>query len=163
MKYKSPFVKLKDMHSGFTLIELLVVISIIGVLMALSIFGLQGAREASRDSKRKADLEQIRSALEIYKADCDKYPVGTGNVSSILNTSGGQLKGDGTTASCSTNNVYLSQIPQDSNSPDRNYIYFSDGIVYQVCLALEGITGTVSCGGVSSCGTTSCNYLVKNP
>ncbi|MCK4588676.1 prepilin-type N-terminal cleavage/methylation domain-containing protein, partial [Candidatus Woesebacteria bacterium] len=62
------------MKKGFTLIELLVVISIIGILLALSIFGLQGARKSARDSKRKADIELIRSGIEIYKADCNVYP-----------------------------------------------------------------------------------------
>src|SRR3989344_5965218 len=64
---------------GFTLIELLVVISIVGSIIGLSVFGLQGARQSSRHSKRKADLEQIRSGLEIYKSDCDKYPITVGS------------------------------------------------------------------------------------
>ena len=63
------------MKKGFTLIELLVVLSIIGVLVGLSIFGLRSARESSRDGTRKADLELIRSGVEIYKADCDNYPL----------------------------------------------------------------------------------------
>ena len=61
-------------NKGFTLIELLVVISILGVLLALSVFGMQGARQSSRDGRRKADLEQIRSGLEMYRADCNAYP-----------------------------------------------------------------------------------------
>ena len=59
---------------GFTLIELLVVISIIGILIAVSIFGLSGARESARDARRKSDLELIRSGLELYRADCNAYP-----------------------------------------------------------------------------------------
>ena len=52
---------------GFTLIELLVTISIIGILIGLSVFGLQGARQSARDAKRKADLDmrlrQVMSGL----------------------------------------------------------------------------------------------------
>src|SRR5689334_22004949 len=90
-------------NSGFTLIELLVVISIIAILVGLSIFGLQGARESSRDAKRKADLEQIRSGIEIYRADCNTYPVGSGNASSVL---GSALMGDDSSTSCASTNTY---------------------------------------------------------
>jgi prepilin-type N-terminal cleavage/methylation domain-containing protein len=77
---------MKNSNKAFTLIELLVVISIIGILTGLSIFGLQGAREASRDATRKAALEQIRSGLEIYKADCDSYPIGNSLSSPLKGT-----------------------------------------------------------------------------
>lgn len=163
MKYRSSFLNSGNFSKGFSLIELLVVISIIGILMGLSIFGLQGAREASRDSKRKADLEQIRSALEIYKADCDKYPIGSGNPSVALDTGGGQLGGDGSTSSCPVTNAYMTHIPTDPTSPNGAYLYYSDGNVYQICANLENGTGVVTCGTVSSCGTGSCNYQVKNP
>ena len=59
---------------AFTMIELLVVISIIGIVVALSFFGIQNTRASSRDAKRKSDLETIRSVLELYKADCKEYP-----------------------------------------------------------------------------------------
>ena len=87
---------------GFTLIELLVVVSIIGILIALSIFGLQGARESSRDARRKADLETIRSGLEIYKADCNDYPPASKVVG------GSPLVGDGSPTSCAVTNTYIS-------------------------------------------------------
>src|SRR3990170_1677136 len=96
---------------GFTLIELLVVISIIGILIALSVFGLQGAREASRDAKRKADLELIRSGIEIYKSDCNSYPASLGAV----------LIGDDSNPSCDSGNTYIAQIPADPIDPSRSY------------------------------------------
>ncbi len=58
---------------GFTLIEMLVVIAIIGIVVSLSLFGLNGARESSRDAKRKSDLELIRAAIETYRSDCNNY------------------------------------------------------------------------------------------
>lgn len=71
---------------GFTLVELLVAISIIGVILSISFFGIQNARKSSRDAKRKSDLESVRSALEMYKADTGKYPSTSGgmNLSSSL-------------------------------------------------------------------------------
>lgn len=156
---------MKLKYSGFTLIELLVVISIIGVLIGLSVFGLQGDRESARDGTRKTDLETIRSAIEIYKSDCNSYPSGSGNPSSVLATSGTSLKGSGATTSCSSSNTYLSKIPADPVSPNRNYLYYSDGITYEICAAMEQSQsgGSVSCGGSTSCGSDPCNYKAVNP
>jgi general secretion pathway protein G len=138
---------------GFTLIELLVVISIIGILMALSIFGIQGARESSRDARRKADLELIRSGLEIYKSDCGDYPAALTS----------PLVGDGSPASCATTNTYISTVPTDPTSPARTYLYSRPTTsTYEMCAALEQGSGTVTCGGSSNCGET-CNYKVTNP
>ena len=50
---------------GFTLIELLVVISIIGFLATASMVVFNSVRMKARDSKRKADLTQIRKALDL--------------------------------------------------------------------------------------------------
>lgn len=147
---------------GFTLIEMLVVLAIMGVIVGLTLFGIGGAREASRDAKRKADLEVLRSAVEIYKADCNKYPLGEGNPSSVLATSGDSLSGDGSSSSCLTTNNYLNQIPSDPIDPNANYRYYSNGTIYEICAALEQGTGTVTCNGSSLCGKT-CNYKVTNP
>ena len=170
---------------GFTLIELLVVISIIGILLGLSIFGLQGARVSSRDAKRKTDLELIRSGLEIYKADCNGYPLSSPTfdpalVSASLDSGGGQLVGDNspTHPSCKPTNIYISSIPEDPTFPVASYIYWSNGITYELCSTLEkpaagaavvacgdiigGVT-TTSCASGASGGTASCYYSVKNP
>ena len=62
-------------NKGFTLIELLVAMTVASVLMGLALVSYQGARRSARDGKRKADLEQIRSALEMYRADNGQYPL----------------------------------------------------------------------------------------
>lgn len=153
-KFKTGFI----LVAGFTLIELLVVISIIGILIGLSVFGLQGARKASRDAVRKADLEQIRSGLGMYKADCNVYPSGL-NLSSATS-----LRGDGSTTACLVSNIYISEIPTDPISPAASYVYSSsDGITYTICASLEQGGSSVSCGGSTSCGGATCNYQVSNP
>jgi len=59
---------------GFTLIELMVTISIIAIIIAIGIASYTGINKRSRDTKRKSDLEQIRSALEMYRAQNGFYP-----------------------------------------------------------------------------------------
>lgn len=141
-------------QKGFTLIELLVVISIMGILISISVFGLQGARESSRDSQRKSDLELIRSGLEIYKSDCGQYPDGTSLASPLIGT-------DAPPASCSTGNTYISAIPTDPQDPERTYYYSSNGTTYVICASLEQSSAVVA--GCGSCGTATCNYKVINP
>ena len=127
---------------GFTLIELLVAMTVASVLMGLALVSYQGARKSARDGKRKADLEQIRSALEMCRADTGSYPT--------------SLPG-----SCS---AYLT-VPTDPLSPTYEYRYNGSPNSYTLCAYLEtgGITTNCSgsCGG--NCGTVTCNYKVCNP
>ncbi|MDP3696454.1 MAG: prepilin-type N-terminal cleavage/methylation domain-containing protein [Candidatus Taylorbacteria bacterium] len=51
---------------GFTLVELLVVIAIIGILATMILLQLGIARGRARDTKRVADMSQVRSVLELY-------------------------------------------------------------------------------------------------
>jgi len=64
---------------GFTLIELLVVIAIIGILAAMILVFVSGARAKARDSRRKSDLRSFKSALAQYFTDNDAYPAAAAN------------------------------------------------------------------------------------
>jgi type II secretion system protein G len=146
---------------GFTLIELLVVIAIIGILSAISLFALQNARQNSRDAKRKADLEAVRSALELYKSDCDIYP-------QTLPTSPNPLRGSGSPASCATTNTYISGMPADPVSTHRYPYSRPTTTTYVLCAALEQAPSPAmdvsACGSCGSCGAAcACNYIVVSP
>ncbi|PIR58360.1 MAG: hypothetical protein COU70_01305, partial [Parcubacteria group bacterium CG10_big_fil_rev_8_21_14_0_10_35_15] len=62
---------------GFTLVEILVVVTIIGLLTSIAAVSYSQFLKQSRDAKRKADLEQIRAALEMYRSNNDAYYPGT--------------------------------------------------------------------------------------
>ncbi|MFG0261280.1 MAG: DUF1559 domain-containing protein [Novipirellula sp. JB048] len=62
--------------AGFTLVELLVVISIIGVLVALSLSGVQAAREAARRTQCSNHLRQLGLGLHQFHTVHNTLPLG---------------------------------------------------------------------------------------
>ena len=140
---------------AFTLIELLIVMSIIGILAAISIFALAGARESARDGRRKSDLEAVRSAIEIYKADCDEYPP-----TASFPGAGSSLVGPVT---CPPGNTYMEEMPGDPLGGNYAYNRLTP-VTYTLCSTLEDppspANDTTGCG---SCAGGPCEYRVRNP
>src|SRR3989338_5975883 len=104
------------MHSrGFSLLELLVAIAIAAVVAGaiLSLIG-QGPGRYARDARRKSDLEQVRSALELYRNSNTTYPPCNGG-----------------TANCAVSSAnipaltssYINPMPDDPLNTTRDYIY----------------------------------------
>ena len=61
-------------NQGFTLIELLVVILILGLLAGIVGPRLFGHTEEAKLTKARVQIENLSSALKMYKIDNDQYP-----------------------------------------------------------------------------------------
>ncbi len=118
-----------DMNKGFTLIELLAVIAIVGIIGTASIAAINPLTQLkkSRDSKRKADVAQIKAAFELYRSDQGSYP------SSPIPGCSGTLMVSGTT--------YMKSMPCDpKNTGQYKYSYVPVGVPvtsYTIITCLE--------------------------
>lgn len=102
---------------GFTLIELLVVIAIIGILAAMVLVALNGARAKARDARRKNDLRSIKSALAQYNTDNDAFPAGTADDTF-------QVLAGSSVSTALTTAGYMKTVPEDPQSTNT-YQYLS--------------------------------------
>lgn len=127
---------------GFTMIELLVAATILAVLSAIGLVSFQSANIRARDGKRKADLEQARSGLELYRSDIGYYPKSYTLSNASWNAVISLIAGAG----------YLNAAAMDDpkNVSPNVYEYSSDanGKTYQVCATLE---------------STQASYCLANP
>lgn len=139
---------------GFTLTELLITVSIIAILVTIALAAYSTINKQSRDTKRKNDLEQIRSALEMYKSDKGYYPA--------VNTTGFDVAGN---LSATLTPTYVAIIPSDPLST-QHYTFEVTNLVgsnyygYCLCTSLEIQSASNTCA-VSL--PANCNYGVRNP
>ncbi|MBI5019583.1 type II secretion system protein [Candidatus Gottesmanbacteria bacterium] len=64
----------KKHKEAFTLVELLVSIAIIATIIGLALPNFLGARTRARDARRKGELNQLKTALQLYYNDYKVYP-----------------------------------------------------------------------------------------
>ncbi len=147
-------------RSGFTLIELLVSTTILAVLLTIVAVSFRKLNATARDTKRKADIQEMRGIIENYRAEMGTYP-------DYNNESGGyEYSADGN---------FLENIPADFMSHQftdplvaaefGNYYYYRyrvhnlPGCTYELSARMESSSGQ-SC---ASCGVTDASiYCVSD-
>lgn len=140
--------------SGFTLIEVLLVVVLLSILYVVGLSSYSKIQEKSLDQRRKADIEQVRLALEQYRSVNSAYPTPTG-------TSGLPF---GTNGLTDADNTYIELLPQDPQYPVRQYHYTTADDDYILSAQLIN-PETVACqvpAGNDACGQADsgfdCNY-----
>lgn len=117
-------------RKGFTLIEVLVTVSIIAILSSIGLATFTNSQKRARDARRQADLESVRSALELYRSDNPTLgyttPAGADGTNAKYSNLGALLT------------TYLSALPQDpKNVSPYQYTYAGGGTTYTVCATQE--------------------------
>lgn len=104
------------------MIELLVVATIMVVLSTIGLVSYNQAGQNARNGKRKADLETVRQALVLYRADVGSYPAGSSF-----------------TGMLTTIDDYISstEIKDPRNEGSYVYTYSSDGVTFTLEANLE--------------------------
>ena len=140
--------------TGFSLVEIMIVISILGIVMAGSFTAYTATQRNSRDARRQTDMENLRQALELYRADNGTYPVtGGGSWTNAVDLSGLLVP------------VYINKLPSDPRTGNPVYRYqatdLSSGRYYGYCVgaALE----SSSSAQLSCTPENGYNYGVKSP
>lgn len=131
-----------DLIRGFTLIELIVSITIIAVMTVLAIINFVDINKKARDSKRMADLEKVRVALELARQIGNTYPEFKTGLSP----------------------TYLSTFPVGPKGDIYDYTQLNSGFAYTLDASLEGLGSTNGSYTTSNCGAgLICNYRATNP
>jgi general secretion pathway protein G len=65
---------LKQIQKGFTLLEVMVVIVILGIIASMVVPNLMGNQEQAARQKAVVDIQQLESALDMYRLRNGFYP-----------------------------------------------------------------------------------------
>ena len=157
--------------------ELLVVMAILGILITVGLASYKSVQMKSRDARRKSDVRNIASSLELYVNDKSRYPGDDGNGKIMgCGTGDSQVCAWGSSMTDSKGTVYMISLPGDPVSGRQYYYdsYGSQGKGFQffarlensqdVDLSRESGTGNVYYYTGTLCfGTKKCNWGLASP
>ncbi|MBI4276298.1 type II secretion system protein [Candidatus Uhrbacteria bacterium] len=128
-------------QKGFTLLELLVVVAIIALLTAIAMVSLDYFKARARDSRRIANIAEIKNALSIYNAHHENYPVLTETcLNGIDDPLTRVLTADQVSLSPISDPTWPAQVPDPAKPKDGHcYTYKSldDGKSFELTYFLE--------------------------
>jgi prepilin-type N-terminal cleavage/methylation domain-containing protein len=131
--------------TGFTLVEMLIVIALIGILAAALVEKMDAALAQARDTRRKADMRKVQSALSTYLARYGNFPAtspgsyyGSSPLDGHITNGGNWIPGLAPT--------FIPRLPSDPQegamgnadllaacgSAHKIYLYMSDGQNYKL-------------------------------
>ncbi|MFK3739491.1 type II secretion system major pseudopilin GspG [Massilia sp. TN1-12] len=111
----------RNRQRGFTLVEIMVVVVIIGILGALVVPKLLGRTGESRVTAARTDIKTLKSALQLYKLDNQRYPTTEQGLQALV-----QKPTSGPAANGWKDGGYIERLPKD---PWGNaYQYLSPGL-----------------------------------
>jgi len=142
--------------AGFTLVELLVTLTILGILATIGLGQYHTSQAKARDAQRKADLDNIARALEMYYNDHQSYPL----------SEDGKIKVGSTTIEWGesfedASSIYMKKLPQDPLS-DQSYCYVSDGGYFKLYAKLENTHDAEYHSGYSCNGDDGYSYGIAS-
>lgn len=127
-------------RSGFTILELSIVIIIMAILSTLITAALGPIREANRNTKRVADIQEMQQALALYYRDWGDYPTAVTSGQSFVSGS----------------NTYMLTWPSnptphnDGSCADAEYSYsrvpIGGGVSYSIQFCISKRIGNVGAG-----------------
>lgn len=157
IKQNDPF---KDTEA-FTLVELLVVIAVLATVIGLAMPNFLGARARARDTKRKGELNQLKTALQLYYNDHKIFPAnsvmgginGCGTDGTDSCTAMGCFAAGGS-GSCDTANgtVYMLRLPGDTTS-SLFYYQVNSGSDFCAKIALENASDADTTASQTRCAS----------
>lgn len=121
---------------GFTLLEMLVVIFVIIMVAVGILISISDTRAKARDTRRRADLRQVATALALYFNENSAYPFTGLNRVWLGTCSGYESKGqsgaDGWVPDLAP--TYMPALPVDPKpiEPYGCYLYTSNGVDYKL-------------------------------
>lgn len=131
-----------QVRRGFTLIELLVTMSILAILSTLVAINIQGNLAKARDGRRKSDLSQIKTSLNLYYNNYGYYPPSNDSTHQITGCDSGDCAWGSAWTKSNTN--YMKILPADPlNNATYKYGYqrpTSDGNSFTLWARLEATT-----------------------